>query len=313
MFNKKIDFLTMQDAFKEGKNITELLRKHFNVLHNTPEIIEMAYDLQAGTYIEYLENYPKIINLYVEEMAKIISARVPYSSVVLDVGSGELTTLSLLINCLKIKPKKVLAFDISWSRVSKGLIFAKETLGGDFGILDAFCAETESIPLPSKSVDFAITSHSLEPNGEFISNLLNEIFRVTRKTVFLFEPCYEIASKVGQERMDKFGYVKNIAQTAEGLGALVVEIIPILNSLDPLNPTACFVIQPPGVADYEVPERSFNSAFTVPGTNFPLENIENFYFSEQTGVSYPIILSIPILKLSAGVLTSALIRKKPAI
>lgn len=130
MFNRKIDFLAMQNAFKEGKNITEMLRKHFNVLDNTPEIIEMAYDLQAGTYIEYLENYPKIVNLYVEEMAKIISDRVPYSSVVLDVGSGELTTLSLLINCLRIKPKKVLAFDISWSRVSKGLIFAKETLGG---------------------------------------------------------------------------------------------------------------------------------------------------------------------------------------
>lgn len=113
--------------------------------------------------------------------------------------------------------------------------------------------------------------------------------------------------------MDKLGYVKNIAQTAKGLGASVVEIIPIMNSINPLNPTACFVIEPPEVADNKVPERPLNSTFTVPGTNFPLENIENFYFSEQTGVSYPIIRSIPILKLSAGILTSALIKKKPTI
>jgi SAM-dependent methyltransferase len=307
MYNKKIDFLTLQKAFKENLNIADILRRNYGTDENTPEIIELAYDIQAGSYIKQLEELSGIVNLYVTEMGKIISDRMPYSGVILDVGSGELTTLSLLINSLNNKPKKVIAFDISWSRISKGLIFAKETLGKNFDVLNAFCAEADSIPLPSKHVDFTITSHSLEPNGQYLSKILHEIFRVTRKTVFLFEPYFEMNSKSGQDRMDSHGYIKNISQTAKSLGAKVVEIIPINNVINPLNPTACFVIEPPKKGDFEESEIKFDHHFTVPGTNFPLDNIENFYFSKQTAMSYPIILSIPILKLKAGILTSAIL------
>jgi SAM-dependent methyltransferase len=310
MYNTKFDILTLQNAFKEGKNIAELLRRNENSIENTPEIIELSYDIQAGSYIRDLEKYSEIINLYVVEMAKIISDRMPNSGVLLDVGSGELTTLSLLINSLKNKPIKVFAFDISWSRISKGLIFAKKTLGKDFVVLDAFCADADSIPLPDKCVDFTVTSHSLEPNGPYLSKLLHEMFRVTRKNLFLFEPYYEINSKLGQDRMDKHGYVKKISETVKNLGAKVIEIIPMKNPFNPLNPTACFVVEPPLLQkneDIEAPRIKLNYYFTVPGTNFPLDNFENFYFSKQTGMSYPIILSIPVLKLKNGILTSGIL------
>ena len=305
--HEKIDLINLQNAAKEGKNIAAILRKIYNVVENTPEIIELSYDIQAGSYIRDLEEFAEIINLYVAEMGKIISDRIPYSGVLLDVGSGELTTLSLLINGLKNRPNKVLAFDISYSRILKGLTFAKETLGNNFGLLDAFCAKADSIPLPDNYVDFTITSHSLEPNGPYLSKLLHEIFRVTRKNIFLFEPYYEINTRLSQDRMDSHGYIKNISQTVKSLGAKVVEIIPIKNSTNPMNLTACFVIDPPKKDGDEKPEIKFNSRFTVPGTNFPLDNIENFYFSKQTGMSYPIILSIPILKLEVGILTSAIL------
>ena len=54
MYNTKFDILTLQNAFKEGKNIAELLRRSENSIENTPEIIELSYDIQAGSYIRDL-------------------------------------------------------------------------------------------------------------------------------------------------------------------------------------------------------------------------------------------------------------------
>ena len=43
-----------KQAYSEGKNVTEFLRSEFQESQNTSEIIEIAYDLQAGSYIEWV-------------------------------------------------------------------------------------------------------------------------------------------------------------------------------------------------------------------------------------------------------------------
>jgi hypothetical protein len=56
-FSKKISIMHPRDlkaAFDRGENITSLLRREAASETNTEEIIETAYDLQAGSYIASL-------------------------------------------------------------------------------------------------------------------------------------------------------------------------------------------------------------------------------------------------------------------
>ena len=43
------DIMLARKAFLEGKNVTETLRNQKGLRENTPEVIETAYDLQAGS------------------------------------------------------------------------------------------------------------------------------------------------------------------------------------------------------------------------------------------------------------------------
>ena len=103
--------------------------------------------------------------------------------------------------------------------------------------------------------------------------------------------------------MDRHGYIRGIQSTAENLGGRVVEIIPIKNVETPLNPTACYIIEPPSLNTDGCKEKP---VFCVPGTNFVLEEKEGFLVSEETGLAYPVLRNIPILKNQYGILATAI-------
>ena len=52
---KYLDMPSLKASYRNGENITELLRNEKNVNFNTSDIIEAAYDIQAGTYIGMTE------------------------------------------------------------------------------------------------------------------------------------------------------------------------------------------------------------------------------------------------------------------
>lgn len=307
MKNKKLthfNILEVKKAYALGKNITEILRAQKNISINTSEVIETAYDLQAGTYIEYVKNFHDQNLLYTTEIAQVLNNHINSNDKLLDIGTGELTTLSYLITALTKKPKYIYAFDISWSRIYQGIAFAKTIIGNEYQKIKPFVADIGEIPLLDKSINVTTSSHALEPNGGQLKVLLMELFRVTIDKLILFEPCYEINNKEGKDRMDSLGYIKNLAQIANDLGGNIIDIIPIKNISNPLNPTVCFIIKPPTIA----PElkKNLNDTFSVPGTNKPLKKIDNFYFSTETGLCYPILKKIPILKSKCSILATSL-------
>ena len=307
MKNRELSHFDIADAKKayaEGKNITELLRAQKKIDVNTSEIIEAAYDLQAGTYIKHVTQNPEQATLYTNEIAQILDKHTHPEDTLLDIGTGELTTLSLLISALTNKPKNVYAFDISWSRIYKGIAFAKNKMGVEYKRVKPFVADINEIPLLDKSINITTSSHALEPNGEKLKGLLIELFRVTIDKLVLFEPCYEINSQEGKNRMDRLGYIKNIEGVVSELGGKVRDKIIIKNVSNSLNPTACFIITPP-MSNARITKNK-NDVFSVPGTNIPLKKIENFYYSNETGLCYSILKNIPVLKSNCSILATSL-------
>ena len=305
---KHIDILEARKAYKEGRNITELLRFQKKEDLNTPEIIELAYDLQAGSYIEHTEKYPLQIDVYSDELAFILNRHITEADSLLDVGTGEFTTLSHVLGKLKSPPKEVFAFDISWSRIYMGLTYAKKQMGVNYNLLKPFVADMREIPLFDKSINITTSSHALETNGGSLEEILSELFRITIDKLVLFECCFEINSEEGKKRMERLGYIKNIDGAIEKLGGKLLEKIIIKNKSNALNPTVCFIVTPPPSAKEMLPNKTDikSSLFSVPGTNIPLIKFKNYYFSNKLGLCYPTVEDIPLFTSNTAILASAL-------
>jgi hypothetical protein len=306
---KYFDILSARAAYAEGRNVTDVLRQQLESQVNTPAIIEAAYDLQAGTYIDYFYAHESRERAYATELSGILNCYVVGADSLLDVGTGEMTTLSNIVGSLKHVPTHLYALDLSWSRLHKGRNFVRQHMGDHVSKLRPFVADMSEIPLADRSISITTSSHALEPNGGRLEILLRELFRVTRDLLVLFEPGYEINSPEGKARMDRLGYIKNMPETVAALGGTMLETIRI-NSIDnPLNPTVSYVIKPPSKVAKKTIQPGF---FTVPGTNHPLHRLGDFYFSPDTGLCFPVLQSLPILKSGTAIMASGLIDQLPS-
>ena len=181
-------------------------------------------------------------------------------------------------------------------------------MGADYKLVKPFVADISQIPLLDKSINITTSSHALEPNGGKLKELLGELFRITVDKLVLFEPCFEINTYERKQRMERLGYIKNMDGVVEELGGKLIEKIIIKNTINPLNPTVCFIIiPPPYVKEISAKKADIKSGiFSVPGTNIPLIEVEDYYFSNQVGLCYPTLKAIPILKANAAILASSL-------
>jgi hypothetical protein len=64
----------LKTLYENGHNISAILRKESGSSKNTEEIIELAYDLQTGSYISAMEvdGHRKNKQMYCAEIAKTI-------------------------------------------------------------------------------------------------------------------------------------------------------------------------------------------------------------------------------------------------
>lgn len=305
------NILNAKQLYAQGENITSFLKSEYSLADNNSQIIEIAYDLQAGSYIQNMNNNLNDITKIIDEMLVYLNPYLEGCESILDIGTGEMTTLSLLISRAKFVPKRIFALDISWSRLHRGVDYFKNNCPTEyFQSLNVFVADMKMIPLLSKSVDLIISSHALEPNGktEDLEKILSELFRVARKKLVLFEPSYELNSVEGRKRMERLGYIKNLKGSVERLGGKVDGVDLMNLNVNPLNPTACYVISPPNYQSDEntVPLIESDSYYSAPASDFLLKEVDNFLFSPELSLAYPILKGIPVLKSNSSILATAI-------
>jgi len=285
MKNQLRELKTIKKEYEKGNNIIQYLKSHSdNGGINSIDDILISYDFQAGTYINFYKENTDFVEKYCKSIANEINILGDFESII-EVGIGEATTFSILQKYLRISPKNKLGFDISLSRLLYAREFLKEQ---NIKQTTLFTADLFNIPLKENSVDIVYTSHSIEPNGGREKEALEELYRITNKYLILLEPAYELASEASKKRMDKHGYVKDLYNTAVGLGYNVKKYELFNYSANNLNPTGLMVIE------------KNNSTAGFPNLVCPITHSELIQkdctlFSKDNLLAYPVINNIPCL------------------
>ncbi|MDA0787237.1 MAG: class I SAM-dependent methyltransferase [Proteobacteria bacterium] len=295
-----VDIPALRDAYRRGQNIMQAYRASTGSGDNSPEAIEIAYDLQAGQYIRNHASEPDYYHAYTDEQAALLDTHFPDCESLLDAGCGELTNTALLFGKLEGVPG-LFGFDLSWSRVHVGLGHFRSVVDEDCARrTQVFVGEMSGIPLPDNSIDVVMTSHALEPNHGREAELLGELLRISRRGLLLFEPSYELGDEAQQKNMERHGYVRDLADHCHALGASVVAHHFTQVNYNPLNRTAVTVVRKPGSTLANAP------AFVDPlsRTTLQYDPTDRVYHSPERGVVYPTLRGIPILRDSAAVLAT---------
>ncbi len=296
----RVDLRAVKAAYERGENITKLLRDACkNELSvNELEAIEIAYELQAGSYSQgAIKNFLQLSSR-AGEIAAHLAGHLQAFDTVLDCGTGEMTTLSCMSQHLPTNIK-LMAFDISPSRLNMGRRFAQRAMRMDvLANLEVFVGSMGGIPLPDNSVDVITSNHALEPNHGREADLLREMLRVTRRKLVLFEPSFEDNSAEGQQRMRELGYIRKLDMHIKDVGAVLVDKIAMHNISNPLNPTFCYVIQKVGSCNHS---HIASTRFTCPISGEVLEERDDYLWS-AAGYAYPKINGMPLLREKDAIL-----------
>ena len=285
----------LQQMYRRGENIMGYLTAHLKTTQQQ-EIIEVAYDMQSGCYVDAMINAPHYIEFkhrYVDELVREINQLAQIDSV-LDAGVGEGISLAPLLDRL---PNSIDSFgvDISWSRIN----YAKDWLKKQGQTKTTLCTgNLTHLPFADNSIDLVFTSHAIEPNRGNEQLIIEELFRVAHKYVVLLEPSYELASEEAKARMDKLGYCREIEQTCIDLGYNIIKHQLFSHSSNPLNPTAITIIEK--LSDTPKPRH----VMACPEHKTPLLTGSGALYSEEGLRAYPIIAGIPCLRVENSVFAS---------
>lgn len=292
----------MRSAYSRGENAMQYARQHLGSggSANLPLATLIAYDLQAGSYVKAARANPQYRAQWCNQLAALIQPVLPQGGSILEVGVGEATTLSGVLDALADQVGQAFGFDISWSRIKVAQNWLEEhRLRADLFVADLF-----DMPLQDASIDVVYTSHSIEPNGGRESEAIRECLRVARHAVVLVEPLYELASEAAQVRMQSHGYVRGLKAAAEAAGARVLDYRLLECTANPLNPSGVLLLQPDRQRPPESDDQRSQGVWQCPITHAALEAESDLYYAPEVGIAYPVLRNVPLLRPEHAVVAS---------
>lgn len=303
----------MRAEYAKGNNVMQFAKAQKHALVNTEQAILISYDLQAGTYIENVRKFPSDQEIWTNQIANVLIPLIKSNTLILEVGVGEATTLTGVLSHLNGYNVSGSGFDISFSRIYAANGYLDENCQN----AELFVADISKIPVMSNSIDIVYTSHSLEPNGGREKELIAELLRISKKYVVLIEPIYELASNEAKSRMDAHGYVKGLCKAAEECSAKILECKLLDYTKNPLNPSGLIILEKKHSEadsdDTPAQQDQANMASKIrwmcPLTGTKLVKHSEFFISNETGIIYPIIKGIPMLRPEHAIVASILIDK----
>jgi len=284
----------LQKMYKQGKNVSKILREAKDSLHNDEEIIEVTYDILTGQYTDLMD-IPLVAKLwgefnaelggYIQQLGEITS--------LMEVGVGEATTMAGVLEVTG-DDMNVFASDISWSRVA----YADQWLWKHkFENVHLHTASMFNLPFPSSCVDVVYTAHAIEPNGSNERPILQELYRVAKQYLVLAEPAFDLAHADARQRMVEHGYCISLYEQIKLLGYKVVEHRLMDVQKNNMNPAAITIIEKNSNVLTEL-------HYVCPKYKTEMYKIGEAYYSPEALAVYPIVGGIPCLKSTDAIVAS---------
>jgi uncharacterized protein YbaR (Trm112 family) len=298
----QIDLSEIRRLYRDGVNIMAHLKQSLGTRYNTDQLVEIAYDMQAGSYITYVERYKDLEAAYQKHLAEVLGKFIAPGDSVVDVGTGEMTTLAPVAALCYSNVSTGYAVDISLSRLAVGRKYLRSNVDASLSRrIHPVVATLFNLPLATGGVDVVWTSHALEPNGGRELEGISELARVTRKYLVLFEPSYERNTEQGRQRMERLGYIRNLEAAVAAIPGLeLVDMIKMVRAEDDPNPTYAHVIRKQGGV------RVDDSALRCPISYCSLAERGGYLYSANALLAYPVIEGIPVLRADKGICASIL-------
>lgn len=266
--------------YKKKINIQKYLEKK---KFNNETSINISYDIQSGSYIDFFNKLPKNkIDLVYSQIIDVFEKNFKDCKTILDFGCGELTSSTFILKNISKHIKKYFATDISLNRLFLGNRYAKKKLTkSQYKKLSIFCNSNNKLPFKNNSIDLILTVHSLEPNNKKKNLILNELLRVSKKGLLLMEPCYERSSKKQQIRMRKYNYIRGLEKSLSAKNCYV-QIIKKKHHLNELNESAIFIVK----KMHKIKTKN-SCEFVDPINRKELKTINQYLYSNKTLRLYP--------------------------
>ena len=287
----------LRELYARGVNIMGLFREATGTDENSTDAILASYDLQSGSYIEgaLKPERHELLDRYTSEIAAVLDPL--GAATMLEAGVGEATTLCPVIGKMQHRPESVAGFDISWSRLAYARQYAR-TFG--LGDLRFFTGDLFRIPIVDHAYDVVYTAHAVEPNHGREREILQELYRVTRQWLVLFEPSYELGSEATKQHIEAHGYCRGLPDLAREFGWEIVRHELLQHPLRYSNQTAVLVIRKAPVADSPAPQPPFG----CPLCRAALRPVRGQLFCADCGRVFPVLDDIPCLIGANGILAS---------
>jgi hypothetical protein len=138
----------MRVAYARGENAMAWARAHSNMDDRTVSAL-IAYDLQAGTYVQNARNDPAYIDSWSAQMAGLLDPYLAVGDRIMEAGVGEATTLAGLMKAITAQGISAYGFDLSWSRIS----VAQKWMEENSVKARLFVGDLFSIPVADGSID----------------------------------------------------------------------------------------------------------------------------------------------------------------